>query len=72
MFAIVIQLGAILSVVVYFWNRLTGFVSSFLSPKAASTDGDAESPSVPTFALATPDRDGGVGVRRFCHPLFPD
>lgn len=29
MFAIVIQLGAILSVVVYFWKRLVGFVRTF-------------------------------------------
>lgn len=29
MFAIVIQLGAILSVVAYFWRRLVGFVASF-------------------------------------------
>ncbi len=40
MFAVVIQLGAILSVVVYFWNRLIAFVRDFLlriSSKSAST-----------------------------------
>ena len=31
MFAVVIQLGAILSVVVYFWNRLLAFSKDFLS-----------------------------------------
>jgi undecaprenyl-diphosphatase len=33
MFAIVIQLGAILSVVVYFWNRLIGFAKTFPNGK---------------------------------------
>ncbi len=36
MFAIVIQLGAILAVVVYFWKRLVDFVASF--PKGKSGD----------------------------------
>lgn len=36
MFAIVIQLGAILSVVVYFWQRIVGFVRSFPGPAGAA------------------------------------
>ncbi|MEQ1904864.1 MAG: undecaprenyl-diphosphate phosphatase [Pirellulaceae bacterium] len=35
MFTVFIQLGAILSVVVYFWKRLCGFVGSFLSAPQA-------------------------------------
>lgn len=38
MFAIVIQLGAILSVVVYFWSRLYGFVSSFFQRSSARVE----------------------------------
>jgi len=35
MFAVVIQLGAILAVVVYFWQRLVGFVASFARDRQA-------------------------------------
>lgn len=35
MFAVVIQLGAILSVVAYFWNRLLTFIRDFLSPNSS-------------------------------------
>ncbi|MEQ1830179.1 MAG: undecaprenyl-diphosphate phosphatase [Pirellula sp.] len=36
MFAVFIQLGAILAVVVYFWKRLSGFVASFLNEQSAN------------------------------------
>lgn len=38
MFAVVIQLGAILAVVVYFWNRLLAFVRDFLSRFLSKSD----------------------------------
>jgi len=47
MFAIVIQLGAILSVVVYFRARLLGFVRDFFAPNSIenSADGSGQKPS---------------------------
>jgi len=41
MFAVVIQLGAILSVVVYFWPRLVEFLGSFLTALRGPNDGTA-------------------------------
>lgn len=40
MFAVVIQLGAIMAVVLYFWNRLWGYVKDFMGgSKATKVDG---------------------------------
>ena len=41
MFAVVIQLGAILSVVFYFWPRLVEFIGSFTSALRGAKDGEA-------------------------------
>lgn len=56
MFTVVIQLGAILSVVVYFWHRLTAFVKSFLaSLKQPGTS--PENPPETSFASNSTSTD---------------
>jgi undecaprenyl-diphosphatase len=44
MFAIVIQLGAILAVLVYFRKRLADFVRSFVQPRDPPADGNIRWP----------------------------
>ena len=46
MFTVVIQLGAILSVVVYFWQRLADFVSSFFANIRTKEIGDSDTPTI--------------------------
>jgi len=58
MFAIVIQLGAILSVVVYFRARLLGFVKDFINPNA----------NLLTNATADSERATGI-PSRWRHPM---
>ena len=44
MFAVFIQLGAILAVVAYFWKRLAGFVSSFLDTGSKAEEDNSVKP----------------------------
>ena len=44
MFAVFIQLGAILAVIVYFWKRLTGFVASFRNIGSNENGGERSRP----------------------------
>jgi undecaprenyl-diphosphatase len=64
MFAVFIQLGAILAVVAYFWKRLTTFASSFLDATKSRQDDDdwdAEDDDG--------DKQEGDRVKWFRHPL---
>jgi undecaprenyl-diphosphatase len=51
MFTVVIQLGAILSVVVYFWKRLTTFVLSFPLQRKQSAHSSDAIPSEPAASI---------------------
>lgn len=60
MFTVVIQLGAILSVVVYFWPRLVEFVRSFIACFESKA---------PTEASTEPPTGTPASIRWWQHPL---